>query len=178
MIFFYLLLSLTVLYLAYANIWSSLSYLIGFVILIPLTLITGFVTIYAACYVTLQRLTLIAAIESAIALFRKYWVISLETSVVLFVVNLLAAVGMAAAATISGVILLPLLVGASLVKGGAAVALIIAFASLIAVVILAIVSGGLAAFQYAVWVHLFSKLHMRGHGGKSKLVRWFEKLTH
>lgn len=176
MAFFYLLLSLTILYLADANIWSSFSYLAGFVLLIPLTLIIGFVTIYAACYVTLQRLPLVAAIESAVALFRKYWLISIETSLVLFGVNLLVAFGIAAATTIASIILLPLLVGASLVKGATLVGGIVAIASLAAVLLLAVVGGGLAAFQYAVWVHLFTKLHMRGHGGKAKIVRWFEKL--
>ena len=175
MAFFYLLLSLTILYLADANLWSSFSYLAGFVLLIPLTLIIGFVTIYAACYVTLQRLPLVAAIESAVALFRKYWLISLETALVLFGVNLLAAFGIAAATAVAGIVLLPLLVGASLVEGGALVAVIIALASLVAVVILAAVGGGLAAFQYAVWVHLFTKLHARGHGGTSKIARWFER---
>ncbi|HTK59808.1 MAG TPA: hypothetical protein VL283_01245, partial [Candidatus Baltobacteraceae bacterium] len=119
MAFFYLLLSLTILYLADANLWSAFSYLAGFILLIPLTLIIGFVTIYAACYVTLQRLSLVAAIESAVALFRRYWLISLETALALFGVNLLAAFGIAAATTLAGVVLLPLLVGASLVQGGA-----------------------------------------------------------
>lgn len=173
---FYLLLSLTILYLADANLWSSFSYLAGFVLLIPLTLVIGFVTIYAACYVTIQRLPLVAAIESAVALFRTYWLISLETALVLFVVNLLAALGIGAAAVIAGVILLPILIGAAVVQGGAAVGFIIALAGLIAVVLLAVIGGILAAFQYAVWVHLFTKLHQRGHGGKSKLARWFEKL--
>lgn len=176
MAFFYLLLSLTILYLADANVWSSFSYLAGFVLLIPLTLIIGFVTIYAACYVTLQRLPLVAAIESAVALFRKYWLISLETALVLFGVNLLAAFGIAAATTVAGVVLLPLFVGASLVQGGGALAVIVALVGLAAVVFLAVVGGILAAFQYAVWVHLFTKLHQRGHGGKSKIARWFENL--
>ena len=110
------------------------------------------------------------------ALFRKYWLISIETALVLFGVNLLAAFGIAAATTLAGIVLLPLLVGASLVEGGGAVAVIIALAGLAAVVFLAVIGGLLAAFQYAVWVHLFTKLHQRGHGGKSKIARWFEKL--
>lgn len=175
MAFFYLLLSLTILYLADANLWSSFSYLAGFLLLIPLTLIIGFVTIYAACYVTLQQLSVVGAIESAVALFRKYWLISIETALLLFGVNLVAALGIAAATTVAGIVLLPLLVGASLVEGGALVGLVIGLAGLAAVVLLAIVGGGLAAFQYAVWVHLFTALHQRGHGGKSKLARWFEK---
>lgn len=177
MAFFYLLLSLTVLYLADANLWSSFSYLVGFVLLVPITIVIGFVTIYAACYVTLQRLPLLAAIESAMALFRRWWLISLETALVLFGVNLLAAFGIAAATTIASVVLLPLLVGASLVEGGALVGGILAVASLAAVLLLAVVGGGLAALQYGVWVHLFTRLHQRDHGGRAKLARWFDRLS-
>ncbi len=173
--FFYLMLSLTVLYLADANFWSSFSYLAGFVLLIPLTLIIGFVTIYAACYVTLQRLPVIAAIESAVALFRKYWLISIETALALFAVNLLAALGIGAATVVAGIVLLPLLVGASLIEGGVGVAVILALAGLAAVLFLALIGGLLASFQYAVWVHLFTKLHQRGHAGRSKLARWFDR---
>lgn len=176
MAFFYLLLSLTILYLADANLWSSLAYLAGFILLIPLTLVIGFVTIYAACYITLQRRTLVPALESAVALFRRYWLISLETALLLFGVNLLAALGIGAVTAVAGIVLLPFLVGASLVEGGAAVAVLLAIASLVAVLFLAVVGGGLAAFQYAVWVHLFTKLHQRGHGGKAKIVRWFDRL--
>lgn len=176
MAFFYLLLSLTVLYLADANVWSSLSYLAGFVLLLPITLIIGFVTIYAACYVTLQRLGLVAAIESALALFRKYWLISLETALVLFGVNLLAALGIGALTTAAGIILIPLLVGASLIEGGTAVGVILALSGFLAVVVLAVVGGVLAAFQYAVWVRIFTALHMRGHGARSKLARWFDRV--
>jgi hypothetical protein len=174
--FFYLLLSLTILYLADANLWSSFSYLAGFVLLVPLTLIIGFVTVYAACYVTLQRLPLVAAVESAVALFRRYWLISLETALILFGINLLAAFGIGAVATVGGVVLLPILIGASFVEGGALVGAILAVGGLLAVALLAFAGAVLAAFQYAVWVHLFTKLHMRGHGGKSKLARWFERL--
>ncbi|WKZ28611.1 MAG: hypothetical protein QY323_03665 [Patescibacteria group bacterium] len=176
MAFFYLLLALTVLYLADANIWSVLAYLSGFIFLVPITLIIGFVTIYAACYIALQRLSFVAAIESAIALFRKYWLISVETALILFGVNLLAALGIGAVTGAVGIALIPFLIGASLLKSAAVLSLVAAVAALIGVLFLAFVGSFLAAFQYAVWVSLFTKLHTRGHGGASKLARWFQRL--
>lgn len=174
--FFYLLLALTVLYLADANIWSVLAYLSGFIFLIPITLIIGFVTLYAACYIALQRLSFVAAIESAIALFRKYWLISVETALILFGVNLLAALGIGLVTGAAGIALIPFLIGASLLKSGVALSLVAALAAFAGVLFLAFVGAFLAAFQYAVWVSLFTKLHVRGHGGTSKLARWFQHL--
>jgi hypothetical protein len=176
MAFFYLLLSLTVLYLVDANIWNVLGYLAGFLTLVPMTLIIGFVTIYAACYMALQRMPFVLAIETAFALFRKYWLISIETAFVLFAVNFLVAIGIGMVLGIGGVALLPFLIGAGLLGNGLVLAAVIAFAGLAAVAFLAIIGSGLGAFQYAVWVHLFNKLHQRGHGARPKLARWFDKL--
>lgn len=176
MAFFYALLALTVLYLTDANLWSVFAYLIGFLLLVPATLIIGFVTIYAACYITLQRMPFVAAVESAIVLFRKYWLISLETALVLFGVNLVAAFCIGAVVAAGGVALLPILIGASLLQSGAVIGFVAALAAVATVLFLAVIGSGLAAFQYAVWVHLFTKLHQRGHGGKSKLARWFDRL--
>ena len=176
MAFFYLLLSLTVLYLAGATLWSVLAYLAGFILLLPVTLIVGFVTVYAACYITLQRMPFVAAVETAIALFRKYWLISLETALLLFGVNLLAALGIGLVMGAAGVALIPFVLGASLLGSGLVLAIVTALASAVAVVFLAVVGSGLAAFQYAVWVNLFVKLHQRGHGARPRLVRWFDKL--
>ncbi len=173
---FYLLLALTVLYLADANVWSALAYLAGFVLLLPLTLIIGFVTLFAACYVTLQRLPFVAAVESAVALFRKHWLISLETAGMLFGVNLLAAAGIGLVIGAAGIALIPFVLGASLLGSGAALGIVGLAATIVAVLFLATVGSGLAAFQYAVWVHLFTKLHQRGHGARPKLARWFDRL--
>lgn len=173
--FFYLLLALTVLYLADANIWSVLAYLVGFVCLLPITVIIGFGSIYAACYVAIQRMPLVSAIEAAIALFRKYWLISLETALFLFGVNMIAAFGIGIVTSAAAIALVPFLIGASLLKSASALAIVSAIAVIVGVVFLALVGAFLAAFQYAVWVSLFTKLHTRGHGGLSKIARWFHK---
>lgn len=176
MAFFYLLLSLTVLYLVDSNIWNVLAYLAGFLALVPMTLIIGFVTIYAACYIALQRMTFVSAVETAFALFRKYWLISLETAFLLFAVNFLTAIAIGMVMGIAGVALIPFMLGASLLGNGLVMAIVVAMGGFAAVLFLAIIGSGLAAFQYAVWVALFTKLHQREHGARPKLARWFDKL--
>lgn len=176
MALFYLLLALLLLLLTKVTLVSSLLYLVGFLILIPLTLIVGFVTVYAACYVVLQRLRFVEALESALALFRKYWLISLETAAILFGINIAVAFGIGAAMSALGLAILPFVVGASLVESGPALGVLLSLAVVLGVLVLAVVGSGLAAFQYATWVVLFNKLHVRGHGASSKLARWFQRL--
>lgn len=173
---FYLLLALLVLLLAKATLLSSLAYLVGFLVAVPLTVVIGFITIYAACYVTIHRLTFIQALDSALALFRRYWLVSLEMAVILFVINVLVAFVLGAIMGAVGLALLPFIVGASLLQSGPALGAVLALAAVAAVAVLAIVGSGLAAFQYAAWVALFGKLHAKGHGGVPKIVRWFERL--
>jgi hypothetical protein len=173
---FYLLLALLVLLLTKVTLASSLLYLVGFLTLIPLTLVIGFITVYAACYVVLQRLRLVAAIESALDLFRKYWLISLETAAILFGINIVTAFAIGAVMSALGLAILPFVVGASLLQSSPVLGILLALTIVLGVLILAVVGSGLAAFQYATWVVLFNKLHVRGHGAKSKLVRWFERL--
>lgn len=176
MALFYLLLALLVLLLTKATLVSSLAYLVGFLVAIPLTVIVGFITVYAACYVTLHRLSFIQALESALALFRRYWLVSLEMAVILFVVNVLVAFALGAIMGAASLALLPFIVGASLLESGPALGMVLALAAVAGVLVLAIVGSGLAAFQYASWVALFNKLHTKGHGGTPKIVRWFERL--
>lgn len=94
----------------------------------------------------------------------------------LFGVNLLAAAGIGLVIGAAGIALIPFVLGASLLGSGAALGIVGLAATIVAVLFLATVGSGLAAFQYAVWVHLFTKLHQRGHGARPKLARWFDRL--
>lgn len=174
--FFYLLLAFMVLLLTDVTLLSSLLYLGSFLVLIPLTLIVGFVTIYAAGYIALQRLPFLEAVGAAIALFRNYWLISLETALILFGINILAALALGVSLLALIMLFLPFIIVAGLVPGGAVLWLVMLLGIVTAVALLILVGSGLAAYQYSVWTLLFLKLHQRGHGGVSKIVRFFHRL--
>lgn len=169
---FYLILSLMLLLLAKATLFTSLLYLVAFLILMPLTVVIGFITIYAAAYVVLDRKGIIDAVETALALFRKYWLISLEAAIILFAINIVVSLGIGVIFSILAVMLLPLIVGASLVGANVGLWAALVLAAMAAVAALVIVGAGLVAFQYAVWTLLFMRLHVKDHGGLPKLVRW------
>jgi hypothetical protein len=174
-VLFYLLLSVLILLLANGTMINSLLYLLAFLVLVPLTVIIGFIVMYAAAYVTLYRMRLIEAIESAVALFRTYWLVSLETAVILFALNV-------AVAFLLLLTLVSLGLGFFAVFGfllsstgiGPWVALI--GGSVVGVGILVAAGAGLATYQFAVWTLLFVRLNQRGVGAMAKLVRMFNRL--
>ncbi len=171
---FYLLLSLMVLLLSEASLANALLYLIAFLILIPLTVIVGFVTIYAASYMTLYRTRLVEGLEAAIALFRAYWLISLETAVILFALNVAAAIMLGAAVFV--LIAFFFVVYGFFLAAGFGAWLFFFVSAVITVTLLVLTGAFLATFQYSVWTALFLRLNTRGHGGVSKLVRLFHHL--
>lgn len=168
---FYLILSLMLLLLVKATLLTSLLYLIAFLVLMPLTVIIGFVTIYAAAYIVLDRKKLVDAIETAIALFRKYWLINLEVSLILFAINIAVSLGIGAVFTILAVMLLPLIVSASLLGANIGLWLALILAAFVALAVFVIIGAGLVGFQYSVWTLLFMRLHVKDHGGLPKIVR-------
>lgn len=168
---FYLILSLMLLLLTKATLVTSLLYLIAFLVLMPLTVIIGFVTIYAAAYIVIDRKKIIDAIETAVALFRKYWLISLETALILFAINIIVSLGIGAVFTVLMVMLLPLIVSASLLGANIGLWLALIIAACLALTILVVVGAGLVGFQYSVWTLLFMRLHVKNHGGMPKLIR-------
>lgn len=172
--FFYLLLSVLVLLMSDASVANATLYLVAFLILVPLTLIIGFVGVFAASYITLYRMRFIEAVETALALFRAYWLISLETAVILFAVNIAVALGLTAVFVALGTVFL-IIFGFLLGASSAAAWIFMAIAAVLALALLVMTGAGLAAYQHTVWTLLFLKLNQRGHGGIAKIVRLFER---
>ena len=172
--FFYLLLSILIFLLAKASVLAALGYLVAFLVLIPLSIIVGFVTIYAACYLTLHRMRFVEAVESAIALFLKHWLVSIETAVILFALNVLVAFALGLSLAILAAIVF-VLYGLTIALTGAVAWILLLIGGVMALGMLVIAGAGLAAFQYAVWTELFLKLN-KGGAAVAKIVRWFRKL--
>ena len=173
--FFYMLLSLLVLLLTKATLASGLLYLVAFIVIIPLTLIVGFVTIFAACYAVIYRMRLVEAIETAIALFRGYWLIAVETAVILFAVNVMVAFMLGIALFLLAMAVL-LVYGYIIVAAGVGPWVLLLIGVTMGLTMIVLTGAGLAAFQYAVWTGLFLKLNQRGHGGVAKIVRLFQRM--
>lgn len=169
---FYLLLSCLLALIAKPSALLAGTYLLAFLILIPATLVVGFVTIYSACHLVLYRSRLVEAIEAAVRLFLDNWLINLEMAALLFAVNVVASVAAGAVAYVIGILCL-VIFGLTSALTGSLAWIVLLIGGVIAVLCLAFVGAGLAAFQYAAWIELFLKLNKPGHGAIAKLARWW-----
>jgi hypothetical protein len=142
------------------------SYVVLFVIFIPLAMGLSLMIKYAIAYRILDDKSFISSIEASEKLFRKNWLISLEAAVILFVINFLAS---GVLLIIMALILLPLLLLGLIFQLGWLITLTI----LLAIAILVIFGSALTTFQTATWTNLF--LVLKDKGGLAKLERIFRR---
>lgn len=172
------LLSLLVLLGALAGVDAYIGFpflLTGFIVVLPLLFAISFVVRYTMLYVVLRRQGIMDAMESAIALFQRHWLISLELSFFLFLINLLVGIVMV---IFIGLLAVPMLIAAIIAWQTALYTwafTMAAFGVTLLLIILFLFGSALGTYQWAAWTHLFLKLKERGH--LSKLVRFFSRFA-
>jgi hypothetical protein len=144
-------------------------FLVAFAVLLPALFLVSFATRYAIMFAVLDRLPILEAIDRAIALTRRHWLVSVELAFFLFAVNLALSLLLAA---LVALVVVPILLAAFVVLGtGLAVGALSLFALGAGLFLLFLFSVGatLGAFQWTAWTHLFLKL--KEPGSVSKIVR-------
>lgn len=69
-------------------VWEWVLLLILFLAFIPLALIISFLVRYAIIYIVVKNSDVRSAINESVALFKKNWIVSIETALILFLVRL------------------------------------------------------------------------------------------
>ncbi|HNV12642.1 MAG TPA: hypothetical protein PK686_01935 [bacterium] len=156
---------------------SSLLAIYGllFIIFIPIILFLSFMIKYAIAYIVIDGKKTSDALKSGWELFKKNWLISIEMSITLFFINILAM------AIISIVVFLIFLVLAGIAMTTAIFIFssqaffwgLISIAILIAVVLISLGSAIINTFQISAWTELFIKL--KEEKTSSKLERIFSE---
>ncbi|HBA36544.1 TPA: hypothetical protein DCZ15_01565 [Candidatus Falkowbacteria bacterium] len=129
----------------------TIVYIVLFVIFVPLAAGLSLMVKYAIAYQVLDDYSFVASLEKGWKLFKKHWLVSLETAVILFLVNFL--VGLALLLLI-GVFLLPLLLLGILFELGGLVILTM----FLAIVLIIFIGSFLTTFQISAWTGLFLQL--------------------
>jgi len=151
----------------------SLTYIVAFVVLIPVAILISFIIKYSIGYVVVKGQGILEAISSGWGLFRKNWIISIEMALLLALINL--GLGILAMLVIL-IIAIPFLFLAAVFLNFAAKAgfwLVIILGFLTFVVLLFTTGAIIATFQVSAWTGLF--LELVNKGGVSKIVRIFSK---
>lgn len=148
---------------------NALLYFISFIIFFPLVLIVSFMTIYAVCGIVLRGERALQAFHTAWDLFRRHWLISIETTLVLFVVNLLAGLVLLVFALLLSIPVSLLAVGAFVV-GSQQLFVGVFMVAIILLVLAALFIGSIVTtLQLATWTLLYGRLRRRG--ALAKLTR-------
>jgi len=156
-------------------LWQKVLYLVSFIIFIVLGIIIYFLTVYGVAYAVLRKRSSLEALGRAWDLFKHNVVLNLEMGLLLFIINILVAIGFFVVAflALAPIILLYflfLLAGAK-----AAMLLMSLLAVLVFTVLLIVVGSWFAAFQLGAWAVLFEELEE--YGGKSKIRRIIEHIS-
>ncbi len=148
-------------------------FLVGFVVIVPTLFVVSFLIRYAIMYVVVRKQPVLEAVESALNLFRRHWLITLELGFMLFVVNIVLGLIMV---VLMGLFVAPPVLAAIIAWQtglGTAAVILASLSIVIFLVILFTLGSMLGTFQWAAWTHLFIALKERGHS--SKIVRVFSK---
>ncbi|MDP3244655.1 MAG: hypothetical protein Q8M83_03280 [bacterium] len=153
--------------------WLFPLYIVGFVLLAALLIMTSFIVVYALAYVMIGRMSFGKSLNRAIDLFIKNWLISLEMALIVYAISFLLGLGLVVAAMILAMPLLLILV--ILIFLGLPMAFWAVAIPGITVFALLFLAAGAAftTFELTVWVLLFKRLTQGG--ALAKLVRVFHR---
>jgi hypothetical protein len=146
-------------------------YYVAIIIFIPLTVILAFISKYAINYIIIEKEHLADAIQKSYRLFLDNWLVSLEMSIILLTISILAGLALA---VFGSFLILPigLLIYFLASIGILPLVKVVVILTFLALIILGIFFAAiLSTFQYSSWVLLFKKLHASEGKVASKLTR-------
>lgn len=159
--------SLPLLFMTFSDSYAFVGiYTILFVIFVPIAVSLSLMVKYAISYKVLEGETMVKSLEKGYSLFKKNWLISLETALILFFITLFASFFLLVAMAI---VILPIFI-TGLIIGANWLAYLAIF---IAIAIIIIFGSFMTTFQITSWTNLY--LHLKDNKGLAKLERIFRK---
>lgn len=151
----------------------NLSYVLMFIVFIPISLVLSFVFKYAIVYTVVKGQKFFIAIRSGWTLFQKNWLVSMEMAILLFFINFLAGIALLFSFLVLAVPLLFVILIFSELTATVNFWFFIMAAIILLLLIVVFFGALLATFQISAWTHLF--IELIGKGGASKIMRVFGK---
>lgn len=141
-----------------ALVLNYVLYLFSFILFVILSLIISFVAIYSTCFIVLKNYSFNQALKSALKLFWKNWILSLEVAFILFIISALGSVVLLFAVFIASAPVILLLMVAFYMGAGLIYNLLFALLIIMILLIVLLFGGFLSAFSICSWVVLFDKI--------------------
>lgn len=156
------------------NIFTSVTYVALFVVLVPTLLVFSLLIKYAIAYVVIKNDTIFMSLRRAYQLFKDNWIVSFEMACLMFIVSFAFAFLII---ILVSVYVLPFsfIVGLSGLSVGPLVSMLIIFVlAFVGLLFLATAGSFMSVLQISAWTDLF--IEITGRGGESKIVRLFSKV--
>ena len=156
-------------------IWQSILVVLSFLVWVPLAAVLFIIIRYALIYTVNQEEHVGEALSKAFSLFAKNWIVSLETALLLFVLNLISGLVLALAMIFVAVPFVMLAIIAVQLSSSMFFWLVILCGALVFITILFLYGALWNVFSMANWVILFDKIQQGPV--YSKIWRWAINLS-
>ena len=157
------------------GIIENILIIVSFILLVPIGVILWLIVQYAIIYTVNHDQHVGEALKNACDLFRKNWIVSLETGLLLFLINVLTGLALVVVLIFIALPFIMLAILASYTASNAFFWLVAVLGILTFVLTMFLYGALLNVFQTAAWVILFEKL--QGGAVYSRILRWAVGLT-
>lgn len=151
-------------------------YFFAFFAVTLISLLLSVLGMYASGYVVIEGETLGGAIRHSLQLFGKFWLISSETALLLYLLTFALGIVALTAGFVLAVPGVLLAAVTSFLKLTLAVKLIVGFFVALYILLLLLAGSAFMTFHFTVWTLLF--LRLQKHGAVAKVVRLTARFGH
>jgi hypothetical protein len=159
----------------YANPLLIFTALAGLVLIVPFAYLATNVAFFAAMGIVRRKERLLPSLAEAWTLTLRHWLVVLETSFVVFALDLVAALGLALAAAVLSVPFLILFLAAAVTQSAAVLWTVLGLYFLLLLALILTVASAAVTFHYAVWALLAERL--RKGEATAKLLRAYRAVA-
>jgi hypothetical protein len=163
-------------FLVSGNVWGGIFFVVLFFFLfVPFSVIVSFIIKYAVAYIVIKGQSAGQAVKSGWELFKKNWLISIEMAFIILVIGLVVGLVILIAIGLASVPFFLIAITALFFGSSTGFVVAVVLGVVVWFIIIAIIGSAYVAYQYTVWTFLF--LELVDDRARSKLARWFGKLS-
>lgn len=147
-------------------------YLLAFMVLAAASLLISLLIIFSSAFHILQNETMLDAIHESWKLFKKNWVVCVESAAIIFGINLAAKAAVMVFMAVSAIPFLFLLVLGFAISANFLPVIVISFWLIVGTIVMILLGSFFSAFQIVAWTLLFDKI------AKGKLISKLHRFFH
>jgi len=158
------------------NVASLIVYITMFFVFLLATFLFTTVHLFALNGIMLEDMTLVQAVEHAYGLYKKSWLIIIETGALMLGIGFIMVIIALGLFLVGIVPLFLLMIGAVLVQSTSLLVFGYGLSSLLLLIIMVVSGSYMVTFQYDTWGRLYQRI--TAGTATAKLHRWYHRIKH